>query len=141
MNLSAAPMASWSGAILLPKAGPQRVERGRGVGVLLVALVDEEAGGGVRAPSLGDRLLEPGLDAGRGVHHQDRTIDRREPLDDVGHEVRIARRVEDRDPRPVRLERADREAERLATLLLLGLEVEVGRPVVDADRGVGWPRP
>ena len=116
---------------LLAEARSQRVECGRRVGVLAVALVDEEAGRGAGPPSDRDRLLEPGLDPGRGVHHEDRAVRRGEALDHVGDEVRVAGRVEQRDPRPVRLERADREAERLAPLLLLGLEIEVGRPVVD----------
>ena len=54
-----------------------------------------------------------------------------EALDHVGHEVRVAGRVDERDPRPVVLERADRQAQRFVALLLLGLEIEVGGPVID----------
>ena len=118
---------------LVAEAGPQRVERGRRVGVLAVALVDEEAGGGPGRAAEPDGVLEAGLDAaGRGIHHEDRAIGRGEALDHVGDEVRVAGRVDQRDPGPVRLERPDREAQRLAPLLLLGLEVEVRRSVVDA---------
>ena len=129
---------------LVAEAGPQRVERGRRVGVLAVALVDEEAGGGPGRAAEPDGVLEAGLDAaGRGVHHEDRAVGRGEALDHVGDEVRVAGRVDQRDPGPVRLERPDREAQRLAPLLLLGLEVEVGRPVVDATEardGAGLER-
>ena len=45
-------------------------------------------------------------------------------------EVRVAGRVDDGDLVLAVLERADREAERLVALLLLGLVVEVGGPVV-----------
>ena len=126
---------------LVAEGRPERVERRRRVGVLAVALVDEEAGRGVRPARERDRLLEAGLDTARGVHHQDRAVGRGEALDHVGHEVRVAGRVDQRDPRPVRLERADREAQRLASLLLLGLEVEVGRPVVDAPESGDRARP
>ena len=117
---------------LVAEGRAQRVERGGRVGVLAVALVDEEAGRGPGRAAQRDRLLEAGLDAGRGVHHEERAVGRGEALDDLGDEVRVAGRVDERDPRPVALERPDREAQRLAPLLLLGLEVEVGRPVVDA---------
>ena len=75
--------------------------------------------------------LEAGLDAGGGVHHEERAIGGGEALDHVGDEVRVAGRVDQGDPRPVVLERPDGEAQRLAPLLLLGLEIEVGRPVID----------
>ena len=54
-----------------------------------------------------------------------------EALDHLGDEVRVAGRVDDRDLVLAVLERPDREAQRLVALLLLGLEVEVRRPVVD----------
>ena len=117
---------------LLAEARPQGVEGSRRIGVLAVALVDEEAGRGVGPARQRDRLLESGFDAGRRIHHQDRAVSRGEALDHVGHEVRVARGVDQRDPRPIGLEGPDREAQRLAPLLLLRLEVEVGRPVIDA---------
>ena len=46
-------------------------------------------------------VLEAGLDAARGVHHEERAVGRGEALDDVGDEVRVAGRVDQRDPRPV----------------------------------------
>ena len=94
----------------------------------------------VARPS-GDGVLEARLDAARGVHHEDRAVGRGEALDDVGDEVRVAGRVDQRDPRAVALERADREAQRLAPLLLLGLEVEVGGAVVDAPEPRDRPGP
>jgi hypothetical protein len=48
-----------------------------------------------------------------------------------GDEVGIPRRVDQRDPRPVVLERSDGQAQRLASLLLLGLEIEMGAAIVD----------
>ena len=54
-----------------------------------------------------------------------------EALDHLGREVRVAGRVDDRDLVLAVLERPDRQAQRLVPLLLLGLVVEVGRPVVD----------
>jgi hypothetical protein len=110
---------------------PEGVERAGRVGVLLVAFVDEEAGGGVRAAAEGDRLLEAGLDPARRVGHEDRAVGGVEARHHLGREVEVARSVDDRDPGPVRLERRDREAQRLAALLLLGLEVEMGAAVLD----------
>ena len=63
---------------------------------------------------------------------EQRAVGGREAGDDLGHEVRVAGRVDERDPGLVVLERRDREAQRLLALLLLGLVVEVGRAVVDA---------
>ena len=57
-------MASWSGAILLPNVGAQGVQRGRRVGVLAVALVDEEARGACRVARPSETAVSrPGLDA------------------------------------------------------------------------------
>ena len=53
------------------------------------------------------------------------------PSIDLGEEVRVAGRVDKRDAGAVVLERPDREAQRLVALLLLGLEVEMGGPVID----------
>ena len=121
---------------LVAEGRPQRVERRGRVGVLLVALVDEEARRASGRSAERDGLLETGFDAGRRVHDEDRAVDRGEAGDHLGDEVGVARRVDDRDPRAVGLERRDRQAQRLLALLLLGLEIEVGRPVVDlAERG------
>jgi hypothetical protein len=117
---------------LLAERRAQRVEGSPRVGVLPVALVDEEARGAPRRAAQADRLLEAGLDARRGVHDEQRPVDRGEALDHVRDEVGIAGGVDERDPGPVVLERADREAQRLPALLLLGVVVEVGRAVVDA---------
>ncbi len=124
-----------------PERRPQRVQRLRRVGVLAVGLVDEEAGRGVRGTRLRNGLLEPGLHAARGVHDEDRAVGRGEAFDDLRDEVRVARRVDERDAGPVGFEGADREAQRRPPLLLLGLEVEVGRPVVDATEPGDRPGP
>ena len=108
----------------------ESVERVRRVGVLPIGLVDEEAGRGVRRPPEGDRLLETRFDPARRVDRDDRAVGGVEALDDLGHEVRVAGRVDQRDPRPVLLERRDGQAQRRAALLLLRLVVEVGGPVV-----------
>ena len=115
---------------LVAEGRPKGIERSCRVGVLAVRLIDEEAR---RRPALatqGDRLLEPGVDASGGVHDEEGTVGRREPLDHVGDEVRVAGRVDERDPGALVLERPDRQAERLAALLLLGLEVQVRAAVV-----------
>ena len=121
---------------LVAERGPQRVEGGRRVGVLAVALVDEEAGRGVRRSAQGDGLLQAGLDPARGVDRDDRAVGRVEALDDLADEVRVAGGVDEGDPRAVVLEGGDRQAERLVPLLLLGLVVEVGRPVVDPAKAL-----
>ena len=124
---------------LVAEGRPQGIERSRRVGVLAVGLVDEETG---RRPGLaaqGDGLFETGLDAGRGIHDEQRPVRGGESLDHLGDEVRVTGRIDQRDPRPVVLERPDREAQRLAALLLLGLEVEVGAAVVHATEP--WDRP
>ena len=116
---------------LRPEGLAQRVQRGARVGVLAVALVEDEAGGGGRRPAGRDRRLQPRLDPARGVHHEQRGVGGVEALDHLGDEVRVAGRVDDRDLVLAVLERPDREAQRLVALLLLGLVVEVGRAVVD----------
>ena len=117
--------------------------RGRAVGSAFSRshlLMKKHAARPVDRPSA-TACSRPGLDAGRGVHDEERAIGRGEALDHVGDEVRVAGRVDERDPRPVVLERPDREAQRLAPLLLLGLEVEVGRPVVDLAQARDRPGP
>ena len=134
-------MASWRGAILSPNEA--RSASSAAVGSAFsrsLLLMKKQAAVPVDAAER-DGLLEARLDAARGVDDEDRAVGGREALDDVGDEVRVAGRVDQRDPRAVRLERADREAQRLAPLLLLGLEVEMGRPVVDLARVAGSPRP
>jgi len=126
------------GGDLVAERRTEGIEGVRRVGVLPVRLVDEEAGRGVRRPPEGDRLLEPGLDPARGVDRDDRAIGGVEALDDLGHEVRVAGRVDEGDPRPVPLERRDGQAQRGAALLLLRLVVEMGSPVLHpAEAGHG----
>src|SRR4029079_8471361 len=100
-------------------------------GVFLVALVDEEARRGVRASAEADRVLESRLHPAGGVGDEDRAVGRLETGDDLRDEVEVARGVDDGDPRAIRLERRDGQAQGLAALLLLGLEVEVGAAVID----------
>ena len=45
-----------------------------------------------------DRRLEARLDAARGVDDEQRPVGGGEALDDLGHEVRVAGRVDERDP-------------------------------------------
>jgi hypothetical protein len=54
------------------------------------------------------------------------------PLDHLGDEVGVAGGVDDRDLVLTVLEGADGEAQRLVPLLLLGLVIEMGGPVVHA---------
>ncbi len=119
----------------------QGVEDGRGVRVLAVALVDQEEGCRAVRAREGDRVLRARLDPARRVHADDRRVDRLEARHDLGHEVRVARRVNDRDEVAVVVQRGDRERERHAPLLLLGLEVEGGRAVLDATLARDRPGP
>ena len=82
------------------------------------------------ARPVADGRLEARLDAARRVHHEQGGIGGVEALDHLGREVRVAGRVDDRDLVLAVLERPDRQAQRLVPLLLLGLVVEMRRPVV-----------
>ena len=136
MKSWAAPIARWSGAILLPNVARSASSAALGSAFSLShLLMKKHAAVPVPRPSA-TRLLEARLDAARRVRHEDRAVGGLEAGDHLGDEVEVARRVEDGDPRPVGLERRHREAERLPPLLLLGLEVEVRGPVIDlAQRG------
>jgi hypothetical protein len=116
---------------LVAERRAQRVEGRSRIGVLSVALVEDEAGRGPRGPAELDRRLEARLDAARRVDHEQRRVRGMEPLDHLGHEVRVAGRVDERDLVLAVLERPDREAQRPVLLLLLGLVVQVRRAVVD----------
>ncbi len=118
----------------------QRVEGAQRVGILLVALIDEEARSGAGRAAEGYRLFEAGFDGAGRVRDEDRAVGGLEARDDLGDEVQVARRVQDRDPRPVGLERRDREAQGLASLLLFGLEVEVRGAVLDLADPAHSPR-
>ena len=113
---------------LVAKDRPKGIQRGGRIGILAIGFVDEEARRASRRPAECDSLLETGLDAGRGVHDEQRAVDRGEAFDHVGDEVGVARRVDQGDPRSVVLEGADREAQRLLALLLLRLEIVAGSP-------------
>ena len=117
---------------LVAEPGTERVERRDRVGVLAVAAVQEEARRATGRPTQGDGVLQARLDASGGIHHEQRAVGRGEAGDHLGDEVRVAGRVDERDPGRLVLERRDGEAQRLLALLLLGLVVEVGRAVVDA---------
>ena len=73
----------------------QRVEGGQRIGVLAVALVDEEARRPVGRPTQGHRLFEAGLDTARCVDHEQRPVGGGEALHDLGHEIGIAGRVDE----------------------------------------------
>jgi len=117
------------------------VEHARRLGVLAIALVDDEEGRGPVGPPQGDRVLRAGLDAARGIDADEGRVDGPEPRDDLGHEVRVAGRVDEGDEIAVVVERGDRQRERHVPLLLLGLEVEGGGPVLDAALPVDRPGP
>ena len=97
---------------LVAERGPQRVERGRRVRVLAVALVEHEAGRRSVSTGQRDRRLEAGLDAARGVHDDQRGVGGVEALDHLGHEVGVAGRVDEGDLVLAVLERGDRQAQR-----------------------------
>ena len=137
MKSWAAPIASWSGAILFPNAVRSASSAAVGSAFSLSHLLMKKHAAVLVDAAERDRLLEARFDPARRVHDEDRAVGRLEARDDLGDEVEVARRVEDRDPRPVGLERRDREAERLPSLLLLGLEIEMGGAVIDPAE----PRP
>ncbi len=120
---------------LRPEGGSQRIERRRRVGVLAVALVDEEAGRAAPRSRLCDRRLQARLDPARRVDDEQRPVAGGHRRDDLGDEVRVAGRVHHRDDRPVVVEGRHGRAERLLAPMLLRLVVEGRRPVVDLARG------
>ncbi len=122
------------GRDLLPERGPELVDRGARVRVLPVALVDEEESRPAGLARHRDRGLESRLYVSGGVHQQDRRVCGRKSLDDLGREVGVSGSVDQLDPRPLVIQRADGEAQRLASLLLFRFVVQAGRPVVDAAK-------
>ena len=75
---------------LLAEGGPQGVESGRGVGVLAIALVEEEEGRASVCPGKGNGRLKTGFHVAGCVHQQDGRIRGREPLDDFRREVGVS---------------------------------------------------
>ncbi len=132
MKCSPLPIARWSGAILLPNRARSASSAAIGSAFSVSQRFRKKHAGTTGGPTQRDRVLEARLDAARRIHHEQRAVGGREAGDHLGDEVRVAGRVDERDPRRVVLERRDREAQRLLALLLLGLVVEVGRAVVDA---------
>ena len=126
---------------LVAERRAQGVQGGRGVGVLAIALVDEEARRAAVGAAHPDGGLQPGIHPAAGIHHEDHPVDRGDALDDLGDEVRVAGRVDEGHPRAIVVERGDREAQGLVALLLLGLEVERARAVVDAAEARGRAGP
>ena len=127
----AAPMARWSGAILLPKVARSASSARVGSAFSLSHLLMKKHAAVFALAGEGDGRFQPRLDPAGRVRHQDRAVGGLEARDHLGDEVQVARCVEQRDARAVALERGNREAQRLAPLLLLGLVVEMGRPVID----------
>ena len=79
--------------------GAQRVQCVGRLGVLAVALVDEEAGRPTAGPPQRHGALQPRFDTRRGVHHEERPVGSGEALDHFRDEVGIAGRVEQGDAR------------------------------------------
>ena len=129
-------MATCSGAILGPKAlrswSTDRIgsafSRSQRVMTKRAALPS--------APPQPDGRLGAGRHRIGGVHHHEGRIGGQEALHDLAHEVGVARRVEEGDPMAVVLQHAHRERERQLALLLLGLEVQGGRGVLDPAQPV-----
>ena len=138
MKSWAAPIARWSGAILLPKAARSASSARVGSAFSLSHLLMKKHAAVLLPRASATACSRPASTPPVRVHHEDRAVGRLEAGDHLGDEVEVAGRVQERDARPVGLERRHREAERLAPLLLLGLEVEVGRAVIDlAEPGDG----
>ena len=119
---------------LLAERGPEGVQRVARVGILTVALVDEEERRAPVRASQRHRRLEAGLDVPRGIHQENGSVRRGEALDDLGREVRVPGGVDDLDPRSLVLQAGHRERQRLLALLFLGLVVQAGGAVVDAAK-------
>ena len=121
---------------LAAELGAQRVERAGGIGVLALTAGDDEDGRRVAGAREAHGVLGAGLDAAGGIHGDQRAISRGEAADDLPHEVRVTGCVDERDVAAVAIEGVGRERERDLTLLLLRLEVEGGRAVVDGTHAV-----
>ena len=72
---------------LVAERGAERVECRGGIGILAIALVDEEARGGIGRPRQRNCVLEARLDTGGGIHDQERAIRGVEPGHDLGREI------------------------------------------------------
>ena len=104
------------------------------VRVLAVHLVDEHH---ARQPArVGEPpdLIGSDLDAGRGVDHDDHRVDGRQGLDDIGLEVGVPGRVDERDPDAIVLERAHGQVDALPATLLVGIPVERSRARLDVAK-------
>ena len=129
------------GRDLVAEGGPQGIEGCRGIGVLPIRLVDEEAGGRAGCAAQVDGGLEPRPDHPAGIDHEQGTVAGGHRRHSLGNEIRVARGIDHGHDRAVVVEGGDREAERLAALLLFGFVVEGGRPIVDPAKTRDGPDP
>ena len=95
---------------LVPEGVAEGVEDSGRIRVLAVALVDDEEGGGPVRARQRDGVLRAGLHAARGVDADHRGVRRLVRRDDLGREVRVAGRVDDRDEVALVVERGDARA-------------------------------
>ena len=100
---------------------------------------DEEYGRRVRLAAQADSRLGAGLDASRGVHGDECAIGGRETGDDLANEVRVARRVDERDVAAVAVEGVGGQRQRQLALLLFRLEVQAGGAIVHATHAADDP--
>ena len=138
VDVAAEPVGGADGQVdrrdLGPEGGLELVEDRVVVGVLAVHLVDEHE---ARQPSRirqPPHLVRPHFDPGTGVDHHDRRVHRCQRFDDVGLEVGVARRVDDRDPHLLMLERPDRQVDALLAFLLVRVPVEGRGAGIDAPQ-------
>ncbi len=121
------------GRDLAAELGAQGVHGSHRVSVLPVATGHHEEGRASQRAALCDRVLGARPDGRASVRGDQRTIHGAERGDELTHEVGVARCVDDGDPMVRVLECRHRERQRELALLLLGLPVEAGGPVVDTS--------
>ena len=118
---------------LLSEGRPERVDRVAGAGVLAVALVDEDEGRPTIRTGHRHRRLEAGLHVPGRIHQQHGSVRGGEALDDLCRKVRVPGGVDDLNSRSLVIQVRHGQGERLLALLLLGLEVQARRAVIDAS--------
>ncbi len=121
-------------------AGAQPVaqlgQRGVVVGALAVELVDEHHAGDAEPGGQAPRLLGLDLDAVDGADHEHGEVGDAQRGGHVAHEVGVAGRVDEVDLVVTPLERGDRQRQRDAPLVLLGVVVAHRRAVLDPAEAV-----
>jgi len=125
-----------NGDEILPEGPPQRLQRTTQVGVLPVHLVDDDHPG--QRLLLGEvpDQLRPYLDAGYGVHQNQRQVSHPDRTLDLADEVGVARGIQHVDFAAFPFDRNEGQAKRDATTNLLLIEVGDGSTRLDLSHAV-----